>query len=136
MPVADTATGRVPGARGAASGCARRDDRAADALGQLLQGACECLAACEHGLEQVAVPVDPCERLAHPEATRRDVLRELVPAKRRRDRCARLRAYRVDGGDRLPPRVLTVVDEHALALALQPFGRDQSGVPLLQSARY
>jgi hypothetical protein len=43
-------------------------------LGQLLQGTSECLAAREHGLEQVAVLFDPLERLAHPEAARRHVL--------------------------------------------------------------
>ena len=39
----------------------------------------ECLAAREHGLEQVAVPFDPLERLTHPEAARRQVLGQLVP---------------------------------------------------------
>src|SRR5262245_57090364 len=48
---------------------------------QRLQSTSECLAARQHGLEQVAVPVDPFERLAHPEATRRHVLRQLAPAK-------------------------------------------------------
>jgi hypothetical protein len=43
-------------------------------LAQLLQGTSECLAAREHGLEQVAVLFDPLERLAHPEAARRHVL--------------------------------------------------------------
>jgi hypothetical protein len=43
-------------------------------LGQLLQGTSECLAAREHGLEQVAVLFDPLQRLAHPEAARRHVL--------------------------------------------------------------
>ena len=44
------------------------------ALAQLLEDTCECLAAREYGLEQVAVPFDPFERLAHPEAARRHVL--------------------------------------------------------------
>jgi hypothetical protein len=43
-------------------------------LAQLLQGTSECLAAREHGLEQVAVLIDPLERLAHPETARRHVL--------------------------------------------------------------
>jgi hypothetical protein len=43
-------------------------------LAQLLLGTSECLAAREHGLEQVAVLFDPLERLAHPEAARRHVL--------------------------------------------------------------
>ena len=34
------------------------------------------------------------------------------------------------------PRVLAVVDEHALALVLQPFGRDQPRVPLLEPSRH
>ena len=53
-------------------------------------------------VEQVAALLDPLERLADPEAARRQVLRQLVPAKRRRDRRARLRPHRVDRGDRLP----------------------------------
>ena len=44
-------------------------------LSQLLQGTTECLAAREHGLEQVAVLFDALERLAHPEAARGHVLR-------------------------------------------------------------
>ena len=80
--------------------------------------------------------LDPLERLAHPEAARRQILRQLVPAQRRRDRRARLRPHRVDRRDRLPARVLTVVDEHPLALALQPLGRDQPWVPLLEPARH
>ena len=103
---------------------------------QLRQGTSECLAAREHGLEQVTVPFDPLQRLAHPEAARRHVLCQLVPAKRRRDRRTRLRPHRVDRGDGLPPRVLTVVDEHALALALQPFGRDQPGCRSSSSPRH
>jgi hypothetical protein len=43
-------------------------------LAPLLQGTSECLAAREHGLEQVAVLFDPLERLAHPEAARCHVL--------------------------------------------------------------
>src|SRR6187402_28752 len=86
------------------------------------QGTRERLTAAEHRLEEVAVLLDALERLAHAEATRRHVLRELVPAKRRRDRSAGLRPHGVDRRDRLPSRVLPVVDEYALALALQPFG--------------
>ena len=43
-------------------------------LAQLLQGASECLATREHGLEQVTVLFDALERLAHPEAARRHVI--------------------------------------------------------------
>ena len=81
-------------------------------------------------------PVEPLERLAHAEATRRHDLCQFIPANRRRDGCARFRPYRVDGSDCLPTRVLTMVDEHPLALALQPFGRDQPRVPLLERARH
>lgn len=42
-------------------------------LAQLSHGASECLAAGEHRFEQVTVLFDPLERLAHPEAARRDV---------------------------------------------------------------
>src|SRR5918993_1647898 len=105
-------------------------------LAHLRQGRSERLAAREHGAEQVPVPFDPLERLAHSEPTRRHVLRQLVPPQRRRDRRARLRPHRVDRGDRLSPRVLAVVDEDALALVLQPFGRDQPWVPLLELARH
>jgi hypothetical protein len=68
------------GAGSAVSG--RREEEAAGernrsilALAQLLQGASECLAAREHGPEQVAVLFDPLERFTHPEAARRYVLR-------------------------------------------------------------
>src|ERR671913_1422203 len=105
-------------------------------LAHLREGRSERLAAREHGAEQVAVPFDPLERLAHSQPTRRHVLRQLVPPQRRRDRRARLRPHRVDRGDRLSPRVLAVVDEDALALVLQPFGRDQPWVPLLELARH
>ena len=44
-------------------------------LAQLFQGTTERLAAREHGLEQVTVLFDALERLAHPEAARRHVLR-------------------------------------------------------------
>ena len=49
--------------------------RSVPPLAHLLQGTSECLAAREHGFEQVTVPFDPLERLAHPEAARRHVLR-------------------------------------------------------------
>ena len=82
------------------------------------------------------MPLDPLERLAHPEAPRRHVVRQLVPAKRRRDRRTRLRPHRVDRCDRLSPRVLTMIDEDPLPLTLQPFGRDEPRVPLLEPARH
>src|SRR5512133_4257551 len=50
------------------------------------------------------------------------------------DRSAGLRADAVDGRDRLPPAVLPVVDEDALALLLQPLGRDLARMPLLEQA--
>ena len=43
-------------------------------LAQLLQRTSECLAAGEHGPEEVAVLFHALERLAHPEAARRHVL--------------------------------------------------------------
>ena len=117
---------RTPAAPPAAVAAAR-EPLVGLALAQRLKGTSECLAAGEHRLEEVAVLLDSLERLAHPEAARRHVLGQLIPAERRRDRRARLRPHRVDRGDRLPPRVLAVVDEHALALVLQPFGRDEPG---------
>src|SRR5215217_5128632 len=105
-------------------------------LAQLLQSRAQCLAAGEHGLEQVTPLLDPIARLAHPETARGQVLCQLLPAKWCRDRCARLRPDGVDGGDRLPARVLAVVDEHALTLVLQPFGGGQAWVPLLEPARH
>src|SRR6185436_10601416 len=75
-------------------------------LAQLPHGTSECLAAREHGLEQVAMQFDPRERLPNPEAAWREVLCQLVPEKRRRDGCTGLRPHRVDRSDRLPPGVL------------------------------
>ena len=43
-------------------------------LAQFPPGTSECLAAREHGLEEVAVLFDPLEHLAHAEAARRHVL--------------------------------------------------------------
>ena len=76
-------------------------------LAQLLQGTSECLAACEHGLEQVAVLCDPLERLAHPEAARRHVLCQLVPAK-----AASRRARPASAAPSRPRPVAQVRDEH------------------------
>ena len=60
---------------------------------------------------------------------------ELVPRQRRRYPRIRLRPHRVDRCDRLPARVLAMVHEDPLPLALQPLGGDQAGVPLLEPAR-
>src|SRR4029077_17180680 len=63
------------------------------------------------------------------------LLAELLPAERRRDGSARLRPDGGHGGDRLPMSVLSVVDEHAAALLLQPLGGQEAGVLGLQPAR-
>ena len=89
----------------------------------------------QHGRVEIAVLFDPLERLLHAEVARPDRRRQLLPAKRRRDRSAGLGANRVHGGDRLAVAVLPVVDEHALALLLQPLGRDLARVALLEQPR-
>ena len=63
-----------------------------------------------------------------PEVARPHLLAELLPAQRRRDRRPRLRPHRVGGGDRLAVAVLTMVDEHAATLLLEPFGRHEPRV--------
>src|SRR5918996_4656262 len=78
----------------------------------------ERLRLLEHGREEVAVAFYASEGLPHPEAARRDLLGQLLPAERRRDRGARLRAHRVDARDRLPPPVLAGVEEDAAPLRL------------------
>src|SRR5829696_243208 len=61
----------------------------------------ERLPAAQRRLEQVAVPFDTLERLAHPEVPRPHLLAELLPAKRHRHRRARLGSDGVRGRDRL-----------------------------------
>ena len=87
----------------------------------------ERLAAAQHRLVQVAVLLDALERDRHREVARADRVGQLLPAERRRDGRAGLRAHGVDRRDRLAVAVLAVVDEHALALLLQPLGRDLAG---------
>ena len=95
---------------------------------QLAQRGRQRLAAAQHRLEEVAVPLDPLERDRHREVARPDVLGQLLPAQRRRHGRARLRPHRVDRRDRLAVPVLAVVDEHARALLLQPLGRHLAGM--------
>src|SRR5512132_3211136 len=75
--------------------------------------------------EEVAVLRATVEHDAHRELARLDALAQLIPAERRREGRARLRTHRIGGGDGLSPPVLTVIDEHPFALALQPLGRDE-----------
>ena len=75
------------------------------------------------------------ERDLHREVARLDPVPQLLPAKRRRHRRAGLRPHRVHGRDRLAVPVLPVVDEHALALLLQPLRRQQPGMPRLEQPR-
>ncbi len=81
------------------------------------------------------MPLEALERLPHPEVTRPQALRELVPPQRRRDRRTGARPNGVDRCDRLPPAVLPVVDEHAVALPLQPLGGDEALVLRLEPTR-
>src|SRR5204863_6932626 len=89
----------------------------------------------QHGREEIAVRAATLERDLHREVTRHDSVPELVPAQRRRDRRAGLRPNRVHGRDRLAPAVLPVVDEHALALLLQPLRRHEPGMPRFEQTR-
>src|SRR5438270_9248325 len=107
---------------------ARRTPRTLrDETGQLSRRGTERARVLEHRREQVAVPLDALEDGLHAEVTRPHVLRQLVPAQRRRHRSTRLRPHRVDRRDGLPPAVLAMVDEHAGSLLLQPLGRDLPG---------
>src|SRR5262245_23905007 len=116
-PRAGRSAPRVPFAA-----CARRLllDRAQGA-----QRRAERLTALEYRLEQVAVLLDPRQRLAHAEVAGPHLLAELLPAERRRHRRPRLRPHRVGGRDRLPVPVLAMVDEDASPLLLEPLGRDE-----------
>src|SRR5262249_41525527 len=113
----------------------RRDELArsgrpelASLLAQAAERLREALASLQCRLEQVAAPIDPLTRLAHAEVARTDLLAELFPAERHRDRRARLRAHGVGRRDRLAVPVLAVVDEHATPLLLQPFRGDEARV--------
>ena len=99
-------------------------------------GRAERLAATQHRLEEVAVPLDPFERLAPAEVPRPHLLAELLPAQRRRDRRARLRPHRVGRRDRLAVPVLAVVDEDAAPLLLQPLRRHEARVFRLEPPRH
>ena len=103
-------------------------------LGQLPRGV-RVLAAADWARTRSAPCCSTRSSASRIPAARRHVLYPARPSEAASEtRRARLRPHRVDRRDRLS-RVLTVVGD-ALALALQPFGRDQPWVPLLEPARH
>src|SRR4051812_28663744 len=96
----------------------------------------ERLPAAQHGLEEIAVALDPLQRLTHPEVAGPNLLAEILPPQRRRDGRTRFRANRVDRRDRLAVTVLAVVDEHAAPLLLQPLGGHKTGVLRFELAQH
>src|SRR4051794_470469 len=89
----------------------------------------------QHRREEIAVRAAALERDLHREVARNDSVPEFLPPKRRRHGRAGLRPHRVDGRDRLAPAVLPMIDEHALALLLQPLSRHEPGMPRLEQPR-
>src|SRR5580765_6136718 len=78
---------------------------------------------------------DPLQCLCHAEVARPEPRLQLLPAKRRRHRRARLRTHGVHRGDRLAVAVLPVIDENSLALLLQPLGGDLARMAGLEQPR-
>src|SRR5580765_3367456 len=95
----------------------------------------ERLLGVQDGLEEVTVLGDTLQCDLHREVARADLLRQLLPAQRRRHGRTRLRPHRVRRRDRLAVPVLAVVDEHAGALLLQPLGRHLARMLFLEPAR-
>src|SRR4029078_3740730 len=89
---------------------------------EALQRGAERLPTGERRREQVAVRGNALERDRHREPLGTDILGQLVPAQRRRDRRGRLRAHGIDGGKRLAVTVLPGVEKDGLTRALQPLG--------------
>ena len=71
----------------------------------------------------VAERVHALEHDRHRVDRRVELVVDLVPAQRRRDRRVRLRPHGVDGSDRLALAVLVRVDQDAAPARLRPFGR-------------
>ena len=114
--------GRGGGGRGVGrEGRGRRGVRrggcvwAGEALSAAPQRRAERLAALEDPREEVALARDALERHVHRERRAGRARLHLVPAKRRRNGCARPRPHRVGRRHRLASAVLIRVDEHSLA---------------------
>src|SRR4249919_3143843 len=65
-------------------------------LAQLTKRPRDALASLQHRSEEVAVPLDPLQRLSDAEVSWPYFLAELLPVQRRRHRCPWLRAHGVD----------------------------------------